>query len=430
MADPLSIAASVLAVITATVQSTKSLQGTVKRFRNRDKTLRRLQNELEDLTTILESLQQVTNNEKSMLALLQGPINRCNQICRDFEQSIKVFSGKSTTGFLDWAKMEFMRGNINEFIDTIAGYKATISVGLGTITIHSSKVPQKVLEEYNEMIQDTVYNLEVHLCRIDEKLARLTTEEINASDISLTLVDERDVTKQCLRVCEDAKSYIESLEIRESAILSDSFGSAIENDVQNMFEAQFLTRQALEKNRDSFAGIIRHLQKRLESQVLSDNNNEKERLGLEEDIQTSKQCLEVCKLAGEISRQKIYRIGEVVADGDSDQVVVTTLADLFDIKKAHSKGNSAQLVGSMTEEALRHLTEKRYSSRFAALNTRSADFVTTGSPSDLEIQTGDSSIGTSDEEQNAVPTIRRNKPSPNEMRKRAMASAAKDKDAE
>lgn len=135
MADPLSIAASVLAVITAAVQSTKSLQGTVKRFRNRDKTLRRLQNELEDLTNILESLQQVTNNERSMLALLQGPIDRCNQICSEFEQSIKVFSGKSTTGLLDWAKMEFMRGDINEFIDTIAGYKSTISVGLGTITM-------------------------------------------------------------------------------------------------------------------------------------------------------------------------------------------------------------------------------------------------------------------------------------------------------
>ena len=85
MADPLSIAASVLAVITAAVQSTKSLQGTVKRFRNRDKTLRRLQNELEDLTNILESLQQVTNNERSMLALLQGPIDRCNQICSEFD---------------------------------------------------------------------------------------------------------------------------------------------------------------------------------------------------------------------------------------------------------------------------------------------------------------------------------------------------------
>lgn len=83
--------------------------------------------------------------------------------------------------------------------------------------------------------------------------------------LSLILVDERDVTKQCLRVCEDAKSYIESLEIRESSILSDSFGSATEDDMQNMFEAQFLTRQALKKNRDSFADIIGHLQKRLES---------------------------------------------------------------------------------------------------------------------------------------------------------------------
>lgn len=135
MADPLSIAASVLAVITAAVQSTKSLQGTVKRFRNRDKTLRLLQNELDDLTNILESLQQVTNNERSILALLQGHIDWCNQICSEIEQSIKVFSGKSKTGLLDWAKMELMRGDISEFIDTIAGYKSTISVGLGTITM-------------------------------------------------------------------------------------------------------------------------------------------------------------------------------------------------------------------------------------------------------------------------------------------------------
>lgn len=133
--DPLSITASVLAVVTAAVQSTKSLYDTVKRFKERDKTLHRLQNELEDLANILESLAQVTDSEMSMLALLQNPIKRCSQVCRDFEQSMRGFSGKSMTGFRDWAKMEFMRGSINEFIDTIAGYKSTISVGLGTITM-------------------------------------------------------------------------------------------------------------------------------------------------------------------------------------------------------------------------------------------------------------------------------------------------------
>jgi len=70
-----------------------------------------------------------------MLTLLQGPIERCSLVCREFEQSMEVFTGKSKTGFRDWTKMEFMRGDINEFIDTIAGYKATISVGIGTITL-------------------------------------------------------------------------------------------------------------------------------------------------------------------------------------------------------------------------------------------------------------------------------------------------------
>lgn len=135
MADPLSVTASALAIITAAVQSAKSLFETVKRFKDRDKTLGRLQDELGDLTNILDALAQVANTEMSMLALLQDPIKRCSQVCREFEQSMKTFSGKSKTGLRDWAKMEFMRGDINEFIDTVAGYKSTISVGLGTITM-------------------------------------------------------------------------------------------------------------------------------------------------------------------------------------------------------------------------------------------------------------------------------------------------------
>ncbi|KAG5296844.1 hypothetical protein I7I48_05788 [Histoplasma ohiense] len=106
----------------------------------------------------------------SMLAPLQGTIDRCSQVCREFGQLMKVFSHNSKMAFRDWAKMEFMRGDINEFIDTISGYKSTISVSLGTLTIHTLTVSHQVLQEYNEMIQDTVYNLEVHLQQINEKI--------------------------------------------------------------------------------------------------------------------------------------------------------------------------------------------------------------------------------------------------------------------
>ncbi len=141
MADPLSITASVLAVVTAAIQSTKSLSATVKRYKDRDKTLGRLQDELEDLTAVLSSLTEAADSDKSMSTLLKGPVGRCSQVCREFEGAMEQFRGKTKTGLRDWTKMEFMRGNIHDFMDTLASYKSTIMVGLGTITMSVTYSP-------------------------------------------------------------------------------------------------------------------------------------------------------------------------------------------------------------------------------------------------------------------------------------------------
>jgi Fungal N-terminal domain of STAND proteins len=275
------------------------------------------------------------------------------------------------------------------------------------------------------MIQDTAYNLELHLRRIDEKMTRSNIENINPSVVSIDLEDEREVTKQCLRICEDARSYIESLSNRESSLLPEASQNAVE---ETSFDAQLRTRQALDENRESFAETIGHLRKRLESLVQDDNpEKDNERSRLQEDINISKQCLDVCKVASEVSRQKVYRIGEVIAEGDSDQVVVTTLADLFDIKKALSMDNSAQLVGSMTAENLRYLTEKRYSSRFGTFAGGSdpTEVGTTSSPAVSEVQKSKHAFApqTGDHEQSPGPRTRQNRPSANEMRKRLMDAA-------
>ncbi|OBT95172.1 hypothetical protein VE01_07564 [Pseudogymnoascus verrucosus] len=415
MADPLS---TTLAVVTAAIQSAKSLHETVKRFKDRHKTLSRLQQELDDLTNILESLTQVINAETSVMKLLQGPIDRCTKVCSEFEQSMKVFNEKSKTGFRDWTKMEFMRGDINEFIDTIAGYKSTIMVGLGTITMNTSRVSHQVIQEYNEMIQDTVYNLEFHLERINEKMERFAPSNTNTLATSINLDDERAVTEQCLLICEDAKARIESLAHRESILLQEASQNTIEDDMRD-FKAKLLSRQTLDGTRDSLAETIGRLRERLESLLKEDPNNSDDRIRLQNEINISKQCLDVCKVASEVSHQKIYRIGEVIADGESDQVVVTTLADLFDVKKAVSKGNSAQLVGSMTAESLRDLTDKRYSSRFGAV--KATDSVRNSSSlSVIDTQKSKHSFPnqTDYDEQPPGPEGRRNRPSPNEMRKR------------
>ncbi|KAH6621817.1 hypothetical protein C7974DRAFT_397189, partial [Boeremia exigua] len=414
MADPLSVTASVVALVTVTVQSVKSLHDTVARFKGRDKTLQRLQDELQGIITILNSLKEVVHTETSISKLLRGPIDRCSEVCQEFKISMESFGQKTKASFRDWAKLEFMRGDINEFIDTISGYKSTIAVGLGTITIREAKVSKQALDEYNEMIQDTIYDLNVRLKRVDQKLEGYANLSISTSDVNLD--DEKEVTQVCLRICEDAKLFLESLE-RQSTVLQDG-KDATGTDEQHSFEAQLLTSQALGKNRDNFVSIIGQLQDRLQALILNDNpKDDKERKRLLEDINASKQCLEVCKVASEATSQKIYRVGEVVADGDSDQVVANTLADLFDVKKAISKDRSAQLVGCMSGEDLRFLAERRYQSRFGAFVPEPNVPVPPGQIVDTERETKSTPRQTSPSS-HAQSRPKGEKPSPNEIRKR------------
>lgn len=68
-----------------------------------------------------------------MLVLLLAPVDRCSQLCREFEDCIREYSRKSKPGLRDWTKLELKRGDVNEFMDTLAGYKSTIAIGLGII---------------------------------------------------------------------------------------------------------------------------------------------------------------------------------------------------------------------------------------------------------------------------------------------------------
>ncbi|UPK96312.1 hypothetical protein LCI18_007247 [Fusarium solani-melongenae] len=422
--DPLSITVSSVAIVTAAIQSIKSLKNTVTRFKDRDKTLARLQRELEDLSNILNGLEGAIDSGASTQALMDGPITRCNQVCREFDAAMQVFAGKSKMGIRDWAKMEFMKGDINEFMDTLAGYKATISVGLGTITMQTSTLSHKVLEEYNEIIQDTAYNLNIHLQRINEKIELFVAdsrESASTSETSVDLRDERAVTEQCLRICQEARSYIESLADREES-LQDQPLPAAPDDNQSQFEAQLLARRALDENRDNLSRTIGRLQERLETMATSGTpKSDHGYLQLKGELETSEQCLELCKLASaQVAHQKVYSIGEMVADGDSDQVVITTLADLFNVGMASSTNRSAQWLGSLSDETARQVSKDRYNSRFGAV-------VTGGAGDDTMSATPNTRGPVRQPEIPAPPNATQRRPSPNEMRKRAAEDSSEKK---
>lgn len=272
--------------------------------------------------------------------------------------------------------------------------------------------------EYNEMIQDTTYSLELHLQRIDEKMTQLTTHHQITPGTSVDLKDEKEVTRQCLRICEEAKTCLQNLSTGSSSLLHQGSHGATQ---EHLYESQIRIRQTLDETRDSFTQTSAHLSRRLESLMQDQaSNNDHERSRLESDIKMSKQCLDVCNMANEISRQKVYRIGEVVADGDSDQVVVTTLADLFDIGKAISKDSSAQLLGSMSADSLRHLADQRYSSRFGAVVTNSLSEVDTTQTQSKLPRSKNEQVQSKAGDQEQLPRrqSKYKKPSSNEIRKR------------
>ncbi|KJR86853.1 uncharacterized protein SPSK_01752 [Sporothrix schenckii 1099-18] len=372
--DPLSITASALAMITAAAQATNVLCGTVSRYKERDKMLRQLYNELDDLNKILKSLGAAVDVlDTSMWTLLEGPVKRCGTMCSDFEAAMQKFSAKPTTGFRDWMKMEFMRGNINTFMDSLARYKATINIALGTITMsvrhsssmlsrgetmltpfrNTSQITREVLNDFHEMIKNTVYDLHVHLQRIEEEIShdRPQRTSINSSTSSeAELEDEKDVIKQCIRICEDAESHLEFLQHQDPPMrMSGGVGDVSDGDI----EAQQMTFRALSESRDRIAETIGRLQERLNTTRHERPEQILEKTRLQEDIDAQKKSLELCRRASEqVSFRKVHTFGEIVSERDSGQVVVTTLADVFDVKKVLAGQSSTQLVGSMTDETL------------------------------------------------------------------------------
>jgi hypothetical protein len=138
---------------------------------------------------------------------------------------------------------------------------------------------------------------------------------------------------------------------------------ATEEAIQRALQAQLQSRQAP----DESAAIIDCLRQRLETLIVEgDSESNKERLQLQENINIVKQFQELCK-ATVPAQGKIHIIGETTADDNSDLVALTTVADIFHIKKASATKQSMHAAGSMTSEDFRHLNEKRYTGCSEAL---------------------------------------------------------------
>ena len=134
MAEPVSLASGLLALATFAFQSSITLYETVRSFQSHPKRVRDLIEELEALSGVLGPLTDIVNATTDIdLSALDLPLLRCGNACKEFEQEITKCSsrsGGSRTSFRDWAKLRYMRDDIDGFRHLLAGYKSTIIIAL------------------------------------------------------------------------------------------------------------------------------------------------------------------------------------------------------------------------------------------------------------------------------------------------------------
>lgn len=134
MADPISLASGLVALVTFALQSSTLLYQTVESYRSHSKKVRDLKEELEALASVLQTLSETVEKTKdTKFTALELPLLRCGNACKEFKDVItkcSARSGGSRTSFRDWAKLRYMGDGIDEFREMLAGYKSTINIAL------------------------------------------------------------------------------------------------------------------------------------------------------------------------------------------------------------------------------------------------------------------------------------------------------------
>jgi len=134
MAEVIGITSGLAALTAYAFKSSIALFETVQSFKSYPTRVRELIEEIEALTGVLGTLNETVNATTDIdLSSLKMPLKRCGDACTAFEQVVTKHSSRAEDGrrsFRDWAKLQYMRGDIDGFKRLLAGYRMTIIVAL------------------------------------------------------------------------------------------------------------------------------------------------------------------------------------------------------------------------------------------------------------------------------------------------------------
>ncbi|KAH8621944.1 hypothetical protein IG631_23339 [Alternaria alternata] len=377
MADPISAASAIITLVTFGIKSSSTLYQTFKDFNSHHRYVRELKAELDALSLVLASLHQAILDDEGDFLLLKLPLFRCGSACVDFNMVVKNVAKQShgsLENFRDWARLKYLGDDIEGFKALLAGYKSTITIALCDANLRKTTITAKALDEYQELIQNTVSDLEGILQNIDEKLQALVTAgaNVNQTDFDEQKIQvERDCVQRCLDICAELSSHVEKGQssASQNLLLSpEDYGDQVD-PLNAAASARQATITVLGDCKERLAytssqlnihltDVLRRLDT-LEGQKFA-YSDFKEQSRMQEEIKSIKQSLAVCaKASKDASTDRVNMFDEVSLGEDGHQVIVSTVGDLINARRVSAGARSTQLLGQMSDLTLQSIGQRQ-----------------------------------------------------------------------
>ncbi|GKT44620.1 uncharacterized protein ColSpa_04801 [Colletotrichum spaethianum] len=336
MAEAVGLASGVLTLASFAFKSSVSLYSTVKGYKYHPKRVRDLVQEAKDLSEVLSLLTDTVHAAADLdLSVLELPLRRCGEACKEFEHELARCSSRSggdRTSFRDWVKLQYMGDGIDEFTHLLAGYKSTIHIALADANLRQSTVTAEGLEKYQTMIKTATDDLEARLESIDEKLAVVFERTVTATDSDAKdlqrIREERSSTQKCLEVCAQLADHIDRIQL-QPATGPNTPSSVDANPYPNR-----VTNESLQACKERLSQTVNNLEKHMEDLMnrlieksaakMSSKPDFEELSRLREEWTTARQCLDICSSAESHVKENISIIDNYAAGDDTVQFLVST----------------------------------------------------------------------------------------------------------
>jgi hypothetical protein len=243
-----------------------------------------------------------------------------------------------------------------------------------------SSIAADSLESYKEMIETTTDDLETHLEGINEKLEDImakNTQNSNTNAGEAQLMEERLSTQKCLEICAQLSNHIDQIQQSRKA-RGKSTDSVSSSNVPER-----VTNEGLQECKNSLINTAAKLENHLK--ILMDRIVAKsktstasqediaELLRLQEEWETTRQCMHICSKAGIHLDENASTIDNY-ATGDALQFMVSTNEKIIHGRNRGLGWRTRQVGGHLSDASLQQLSRDMTRVNFANTETR-------GSPS-------------------------------------------------